>query len=377
MRDLRFSPQLLKVPIYIAGKSAEQVREELGLEQVIKLASNENPLGPSPKALAAFQQALTQAHRYPGLSERELRRGLAAHHGLSEDNFIIGNGGTDVLRMIAQGFVFDGGNTVMGRVTFPLYRLLTTMFGGESIQVEAGPDLALDLPALARAAGEDTRVVWLCSPNNPTGLTLSQAELDDLLDRLPAHVLLVLDESYHSYVTQPDAVDSLRYVRQGRPVVSVRSFSKSAGLANLRVGYGISAPQIIEYLMHTLLPFNTGGPAMRAAMASLEDHEHARASLELVDRERKFLLAHMSELGLICLPSQANFVLVGDVPGGGQAFADQVLRHGVIVRPLAAFGVPQAVRVSVGTRPENERLLQALAEVLSGAGERRILREGR
>jgi len=377
MRDLRFSPQLLKVPIYIAGKSAEQVREELGLEQVIKLASNENPLGPSPKALAAFQQALTQAHRYPGLSERELRRGLAAHHGLSEDNFIIGNGGTDVLRMIAQGFVFDGGNTVMGRVTFPLYRLLTTMFGGESIQVEAGPDLALDLPGMARAAGEDSRVVWLCSPNNPTGLTLAQAEVDKLLERLPAHVLLVLDESYQSYITQADALDSLRYVRQGRPVVSVRSFSKTAGLANLRVGYGISAPQIIEYLMHTVLPFNTGGPAMRAAMASLEDHEHARASLELVQREREFLLAHISELGLSCLASQANFVLVGDVPGGGQAFADQVQRHGVIVRPLAAFGVPQAVRVSVGTRPENERLLRALAEVLSGAGERRIEREGR
>ena len=377
MRDLRFSPQLLKVPIYIAGKSAEQVREELGLEQVIKLASNENPLGPSPKALAAFQQALTQAHRYPGLSERELRRGLAAHHGLSEDNFIIGNGGTDVLRMIAQGFVFNGGNTVMGRVTFPLYRMLTTMFGGEPIQVEAGPDLALDLPGMARAAGEDSRVVWLCSPNNPTGLTLAQAEVDKLLERLPAHVLLVLDESYQSYITQADALDSLRYVRQGRPVVSVRSFSKTAGLANLRVGYGISAPQIIEYLMHTVLPFNTGGPAMRAAMASLEDHEHARASLELVQREREFLLAHISELGLSCLASQANFVLVGDVPGGGQAFADQVQRHGVIVRPLAAFGVPQAVRVSVGTRPENERLLQALAEVLSGAGERRILREGR
>jgi len=370
VRDLKLSPHLLKVPLYIAGKSAEQVREELGLEQVIKLASNENPLGPSPKAMAALRQALAQAHRYPGLSERELRRGLAAHHSLSEDHFIIGNGGTDVLRMIAQGFVFDGGEAVMGRVTFPLYRLLTTMFGGRPVEVEAGPGLALDLPAMAEAVAADTRLLWLCSPNNPTGLALSRSEVDALVDRLPAHLLLVLDESYHDYITQPDVVDSLRYVREGRPVISVRSFSKAAGLANLRVGYGIAEPEIIEYLMHTLLPFNTGGPALQAALASLQDHEHARASLELVQREREFLVSSLGALGLSCLPSQANFALVNDVPGGGREFADELLQRGVIVRPMGGFGVPQAVRVSVGTRAENERLLRAVDELVSAMRQR-------
>lgn len=364
VKSFKLNPHLLKVPLYIAGKSGEEVQEELGLEQVIKLASNENPMGPSPKAVAALRDELAQAHRYPGLAERELRRALASHHSLSESHFIIGNGGTDVLRMIAQAFVFDGGETVMGRVTFPLYRLLTTMFGGRPVEVEAGQDLALDLPAMARAVGADTRLLWLCSPNNPTGLPLRQAEVDALLDRLPPHVLLVLDESYHAYLTHPEPLDSLRYVRQGRPVVSVRSFSKAAGLANLRVGYGVAEPEIIEYLMHTVLPFNSGGPAMWAALASLEDHEHARASQETVQREREFLHDHIRQLGLSCLPSQANFVLICQVPGGGQPFADALMRRGVIVRPMGGFGVPQGVRVSVGTRPENERFLSALADLI-------------
>ena len=372
MKDLRLSPQLLKIPLYVAGKSSEEVREDLELEEVIKLASNENPLGPSPKAVAALQQALAQAHRYPGISERELRRQLAAHHGhgLTPGHFIIGNGGTDVLRMIAQAFVFDGGDTVMGQVTFPLYRLLTTMFGGDSVEVEAGADLALDLPAMARAAGEDTRILWLCSPNNPTGLVLSRAEVDSFLGRLPGHLVVVFDESYRDYVTQPDAVDSLGYVLEGRPVIAVRSFSKLAGLANLRVGYGVARPDIIEYLQHTVLPFNTGGPAIRAAMAGLEDRAHRQASLALVTRERDFLLAGMTELGLSCLPGQANFLLAYDVPGGGQAFSERLLQRGIIVRPMGGFGLPGAIRVRVGTRPDNERFLAALAEAMSAVPER-------
>jgi histidinol-phosphate aminotransferase len=334
---------------------------------VIKLASNENPLGPSPKAVAALQQALAQAHRYPGVAERDLRRRLATHHELPEEAFIIGNGGTDVLRMIAQGFIFDGGETVMGRVTFPLYRLLTIMFGGKPLQVEPRADLALDLPAMADAVGERTRILWLCSPNNPTGLALAQAEAEALLNRLPGHVVVAIDESYCAYTTMPEAVDSVSYVREGRPVIAVRSFSKTAGLANLRVGYGIGRPDLIEYLMHTVLPFNTGGPAMQAAMASLDDSEHARASLELVEHEREFLIDGMGRLGLNCLPSQANFVLVRDVPGGGESFADRLMRQGIIVRPMVGFGLPGSVRVSVGTRPENQRLLKALVEVLNAA----------
>ncbi len=371
MKELKLNPQLLKVPLYVAGMSAEEVREELGLEEVVKLASNENALGASPKAVAALHESLQQAHRYPGIADRELRRRLADSHGegFTEKHFIIGNGGTDVLRMIAQAFIFEDGESVMGRVTFPLYSLLTTMYGGTSIKVDPAQGYALDLPAVAEAVGPDTRLVWLCSPNNPTGSIIEQGEADAFIGRLPDHVVVVFDESYCDYVTDEAAVRSTQYVLEGRPVVVVRSFSKSAGLANLRVGYGIAHPELIEYLLHTVLPFNTGAPVIQAALASMDDEEFKQRSRKLVEEQRDFLFSRMRELGLNAHPSQSNSVWVTDVPGGGHAFAEKILDSGVIVRPMAAFGEPDAIRVTVGTREQNERLLKAVSEALEVVGE--------
>ncbi|MFQ5923757.1 MAG: pyridoxal phosphate-dependent aminotransferase [Anaerolineales bacterium] len=371
MKELNLNPQLLKVPLYIAGKSAEEVREELGLQEVVKLASNENALGPSPKAVAALHESLQHAHRYPGIAERELRRQLANSHGtgFTAEHFIIGNGGTDVLRMVAQAFIFKAGESIMGRVTFPLYDLLTTMYGGTSIRVDPTEGYALDLPAMADAVGPDTRLVWFCSPNNPTGRVIEQGEADTFLDRLPDHVVVVFDESYCDYVTDGAAVQSTDYVLQGRPVISVRSFSKSAGLANLRVGYGIAHPDLIDYLLHTVLPFHTGAPVIQAAMASMDDHDFQQRSRKLVEEQREFLFSRLSDLGLNSHPSQSNFVLVTDVPGGGHAFAEKMARTGVIVRPMAAFGEPDAIRVTVGLREQNERLLKAVSETLNLAQE--------
>jgi histidinol-phosphate aminotransferase len=366
MKELRLDPKLLKVPLYVAGKSEEEVQEELGLQEVVKLASNENPLGPSPAAVAALHESLQHAHRYPGIAERELRRGLADAHGkgFTDKHFIIGNGGTDVLRMIAQAFIFDVGESVMGRVTFPLYSLLTTMFGGMSIKVDPAEGYALDLPAMAEAVGPDTRLVWFCSPNNPSGLIIGQSEADAFIDALPDHVVVVFDESYCDYVTDREVANSTRYVLQGRPVVVVRSFSKSSGLANLRVGYGIAHPELIEYLLHTVLPFNTGAPVMQAAMASMDDVEFQDRSRKLVQEERDFLFTRLGAMGLNSHPSQANFIFVTDVPGGGQEFAKMMLRTGVIVRPMDGFGEPNGIRVTVGLREQNEQLLKAVSEVL-------------
>ena len=371
MKELKLNPQLLKVPLYVAGKSAEEVREELGLEEVVKLASNENALGASPKAVAALHESLQQAHRYPGIADRELRRRLANSHGagFTEKHFIIGNGGTDVLRMIAQAFIFEAGESVMGRVTFPLYSLLTTMFGGTSIKVDPVEGYALDLPAMAKAVGPDTRLVWFCSPNNPSGSIIGQSEADAFIDTLPDHVVVVFDESYCDYVTDRSAVNSTQYVLQGRPVVVVRSFSKSSGLANLRVGYGIALPEIIEYLLHTVLPFNTGAPVIRAAIASMDDHEFKERSRKFVEEERDFLFTRLSDLGLNSHPSQANFIFVTDVPGGGQGFAEKMLHSGVIVRPMDAFGEPNGIRVTVGLREQNEQLLNAVSDILEVVGE--------
>jgi len=367
MDELVLNSQLLLVPLYVAGKSSEEVCQELGLGEVLKLGSNENPLGPSPMALAALCDALAKAHRYPGIAEHELRRRLVITHrnGLAEQHFIIGSGATDVLRIVAQAFIFDGGESVTCRVTFPLYALLTTMYGGRTIRVDPRPDYHLDLPAMADAITAQTRVVWLCSPNNPTGLALSQGEVDEFIEQLPEHIVVVFDEAYRDYVTDPDYADSLRYVRQGRNVIVVRSFSKSAGLANLRVGYGIAPPELIQYLLHAVLPFNTGGLAMAAAAASLDDHAFHHRSRELVQRERAFLYARLSEMGLTCLPSQANFLLVIDPPLGAQALVDALLQQGIIVRPMAGFGLPNALRVTVGLREQNERFLAAVRTVLA------------
>lgn len=367
MNGLMLNPQLLLVPLYIAGKNPEQVRQELGLGEVLKLGSNENALGPSPLALAALRDVLADTHRYPGIAEHRLRRKLVTYYrnGLAEQHFIVGSGATDVLRMIAQAFLFEGGESVTCRVTFPLYALLTTMYGGRAIRVNPRPDYHFDLPAMAEAVTAQTRVVWLCSPNNPTGLVLSQREVDEFMECLPEHVVVVFDEAYHDYVTDPDYADSLRYVRQGRNVIVVRSFSKSAGLANLRVGYGIAHPELIEYLLHTVLPFNTGALPMAAAAASLDDHTFRRRSRELVQRERAFLYARMWELGLTCLPSQGNFLLVVDPPLGAPALVDALLQQGVIVRPMAGFGLPNAFRVTVGSREQNEQFLATLRTVLA------------
>jgi histidinol-phosphate aminotransferase len=366
MSGPRFNPDLLKVPLYIAGKSADELREDLGLEEIVKLASNESPIGPSPQAIEAATQLLDQAHRYPGLVERNLRRKLAARLGpaLTEQNIVVGNGGSDVLRMITQAFVFDGGNTVMCRATFPLYQILTTTFGGRPQLVEPTRDYRHDLEAMAACIDADTRLVYLCSPNNPTGHVITQAEAEEFLARVPDHVVVVFDEAYHDYVTDAQCVDTLAYVESGRNVFSLRSFSKGAGLANFRVGYAIGRPELADYVRRTQLPFQTGGIALSAAAASLDDEAYHTRQRQVVLEEREYLSSALHKLNLDFLLGQANFVTIVDPPLPVAALVEALLRQGIIVRPLAAFGLPDAVRVTIGTHEENVRFVQALKIVL-------------
>ena len=364
-KGLRPHTHLLQVPLYVAGKSVDEISGELGLEDVLKLNSNENPLGPSPMAVAALKKSLSEMHRYPGTAERELRWKLSACHGLGEQHFVIGNGGTDVLRMIAQAFMGHGDESLLCRVSFPVYALLTTMYGGTVVKVEPDPDYHIDLAAMAEAVTDRTRIVWLCSPNNPTGYCLIQQSMDEFLARLPDGIIVVLDEAYADYATDRDCVKGVRYVQQGRNVVVVRSASKSLGLANLRVGYGIAPPHLIEYLMRTILPFGTGALALRAAAAGLDDQDFQRRCRELVLEERAFLSMRLSEMGLNCLASEANYLLVIDPPVDVPTLIDALLHQGVAVRSMGPFGLPNAFRVSIGLRSENERFLEALRRSLA------------
>jgi histidinol-phosphate aminotransferase len=366
LNGLKINQDLLSVPLYIAGRSMQEVREEYGLDEVIKLASNENPLGPSPRAMEALKKNVNLAHRYPGIAERELKRALAAHtgDGLSEENFIIGNGATDVLRMIAQGFVFDGGETVMCRASFPMYWIFTGMFGGKSVKVDPQEDFQIDLNAIHAAINQNTRIVWICSPNNPTGLVLNQGVFRKFMDIVPENVLVVFDESYRDFVEETDYAESLPYVMEGRNLIALRSFSKSGGLANLRVGYGIGYPDLIEYLHHTRLPFNTGALPLFAAKASLDDQAFLEKSRKIVLEERRFLYEQITGLGLNCLPSQSNFLLIYNLPAEDSFFEEEMMKRGLIIRAMTGFGQPGAIRVTAGDRGQNEAFISALASIL-------------
>ena len=369
MSNFPINPALLEVPLYIGGKSVEEVKEELGLERVVKLASNESPAGPSPLAIEAIKSALAEAHRYPGMADRDLRRKLAEYHqhALDEQNFVIGNGGTDVLRMLTQAFVFRGGNTIMSRATFPMYHILTTACGGTPRFVDPTPDYRHDLAAMLEQIDHDTRIIFLCSPNNPTGTVLSQSETEWFLERVPPEVVVVFDEAYADFVDAGDYADSLSFVADGRNVLTVRSFSKSAGLANLRVGYLIGHSEIADYVRHTQMPFHSSGIALRAAMASIADEEYRAACRRVVRKGREYLYSEISALQLECLPSQANFVCIVNLPLEASDMVDALLRRGYIVRAMSLFGMPEAVRVSVGTREQNEGFVAALAAVLAEA----------
>ncbi|MCC7362202.1 MAG: histidinol-phosphate transaminase [Anaerolineales bacterium] len=368
MSALRLNPSLLKVPLYIAGKSVAEVQEALGLDDVLKLASNENAIGPSPLALAAAQQALAEAHRYPGLADRDLRRRLGplTRPDFTEQHIMIGNGATDLIRLITQAFIFDGGEMVTSAITFPLYHICATMFGGTPVLAPPAANLGFDLPALAAAIGPDTRLVFICTPNNPTGMICRQPEVDDFLRQVPEHVLVVFDESYRDFADDPALPDPADYVAEGRNVIVIRSFSKSAGLANLRVGYAVARPDLVEYLHRAQLPFNTGTPALVAATASLDDQAYQERSRRLVHDELQWLYAALDALDLSYVRSQANFVLITDLPIDGFTLAERLSHRGVIVRPMGGWGLPAAIRVTVGAPEHNQRFAAALEAELAG-----------
>jgi histidinol-phosphate aminotransferase len=371
MKDLRLNPNLLTVPLYIAGKPIEEVQEEYGLSQVIKLASNEIPIGPSPLAMEAYQGALKDAHRYPGTGDKHLRRKLAESYNarcdasFAEDNFLTGNGLGDVLRMIAESFIVGGGETIICNPTFPLYPVLTFRFGGKPVFVPHR-NYHYDLAAMLDVISPDTRLIFICNPNNPTGTLVTNEEVGAFMARVPPSVVVVFDESYSELVDDLDYSNVVEYVKEGRDqVLLLRGFSKIYGMANLRIGYALGTRAMIEYLHHAQIVFNTGDPVFYAAMAALDDHDHIARVRQLIAEEKPFLYNGLAQLDLTCVPTQANFILLVNLPRDVKSIYEGLLRCGVIVRPAAAFGLPDAIRVTIGTHEENEKFLGALAQVLA------------
>jgi histidinol-phosphate aminotransferase len=350
---------------YEPGRPIEEVQRELGLTDVVKLASNENPLGPSPLAVAAAARALGTLHRYPDAPARALRSALAERLEVAVRQVVVGNGSTDLIDLVARAFLGPEHNAVVSEGAFARFRQVVLARNGHLRQVPLR-DWTHDLEAMARAVDGRTRLLFVATPNNPTGTWNRRAEIDRLLAALPPEVLVVLDQAYFEYaadVPEADHPDGVDLVRRGEPVMVLRTFSKVYGLAGLRVGYGVAAPEVIEAVDLVREPFNSNGPGQAGALAALGDHDHVRRTLDLTRRERDSLGRALAARNLHVLPSLANFLCV-DVGRPGAAVFRGLLRRGVIVRPLDGYGLPSCLRISVGAPAENERLLRALDEVL-------------
>ena len=356
------NPGILTQPVYEPGKPIDQVARELGLDPagIVKLASNENPFGPSPMAVAAGERALREGQLYPDGGYYAVRKKLSEKYGLEMNQFIIGAGSNEIIELIGHAFLAPGVECVMHQAAFIVYKLVTVMFGAKVVEVPL-QNMRQDLRHLAAAVTPRTRLVFLASPANPVGATNTAAEIEELVRALPPHVILVMDEAYSEFLENPPDLRPL--IAEGRKVIGLRTFSKIYGLASLRVGFGYAAPELIAVLQRTRQPFNVSGVAAAAAVAALDDDEFVtRCRTENLAGLAQ-LGAGFSKLGLEFVPGRGNFLLtkVGD----GVAVFDALQRRGLITRPVKPYGLPQWLRVTVGTRAQNERLLGALAEVLT------------
>jgi len=349
---------------YVPGKPVEELERELGIKNAIKLASNENPLGPSKKAIGVLTKGLLNLHRYPEGSGRLLREALAQKYKILPDQVILGNGSDEIMDLAAKTFLEPGDEALMGDLTFAIYQISVTAHHGVSVRVPL-KEGRYDLDGMARHFTPRTRLIFVCNPNNPTGTMVGQRDLVRFLDCLPTSVIVILDEAYQEYATSPDFPDSVGLVKQGRPLMVLRTFSKIYGLAGLRIGYGISQRKIVEYLNRVRLPFNTNSLAQSAAVAALGDEAHLRKSVRLNEDGKAFMTKALDELKLRYFPTQANFIYL-DVRQDGRSVYEALLREGVIVRHIQESWL----RVSIGRPTENRRFMRALKKVLSDLKEK-------
>jgi histidinol-phosphate aminotransferase len=355
--------QLREIAVYEPGKPIEETARELGVEPgaIVKLASNENPLGPSPKAVQAMHAALENAHLYPDGSGFCLCKAIAAKLGLAPENIILGNGSNEALEFLGHAFleVERQDEVIASEYAFVVYKLIATSFGARMIEVPS-PDFQQDLEAMLEAVTPRTRLIFIPNPNNPTGNLVSQPTIDSFVSRVPEQVIVVFDEAYFEFLDDPP--DTLQFVREGRNVIVLRTFSKIHGLAGLRIGYAVARPDVIEVLHRTRQPFNVNSIAQAGALAALQDDAHLRETKRVVDEGRAYLQEQFAEMKISFLPGVANFVMAN--VSDGCAVFEKLLRQKIIVRPLKGYGLPEWVRISVGTMEENKKLIAALREVI-------------
>ncbi len=358
--SLEVTPTIARLRPYEAGKPLEELARELGIADAIKLASNENPLGPSPKAVDAARAALSAAHRYPDASAHHLRARLAAKLGVSTEEVIQGNGSNELLELLVRTFTTPADHVVFADPSFVVYQLACLAHGVSFTAVPLVHDVH-DLSAMAAAVTPKTRLIFVANPNNPTGTYVGRRAMEEFLRSIPGHVLVALDEAYCEYADAPDYPDGVELRRVNERLVVLRTFSKVYGLAALRVGYAVAMPEIVDYMNRVRAPFNVSSPGQAAALAALDDVEHVARSVRENAVERTRIGRELASMAVGVTPSQANFVYC-EFRRPARAIYEALLRKGVIVRPFGSL--PTKLRVTVGTGTENDRFLGALREVL-------------
>ena len=347
---------------YVPGKPVEELERELGITGSIKIASNENPIGPSKLAISALQKSIGELNRYPDGDCFYLKKILAEKLGVKESNLIIGNGSNEVIEIIARTYLSDKDEAVYGEHAFIVYPIVTQAIGAGHV-VSPMPELVHDLEDFASRITDKTRIIFLANPNNPTGTIFRKSEFEKFLDRVPDNVIVIVDEAYFEYVEDKEYPDSLEYLNLGKNIVTVRTFSKIYGLAGLRVGYGIGNEEIISYVNRVREPFNVNSLAQAAAEAALDDTEHIERTKSINNTGMEYLAAEFERLGIPYIPSYTNFILM-DLETDPMPVYNSLLKEGVIVRPVGGYGLKSHLRVSVGLEEENKRFVTALEKVL-------------
>jgi len=353
---------ILDLVAYVPGKSIEEVERELGKKKWVKLASNENALGPSPRAITAIRKELSNLHLYPEGPCPDLKRALGQRFSVSEEKVVISNGADNVLSLIASAFLNEGEDAVMATPTFSVYSTVTRIMGAKPIEVNL-KEFTHDLPSMLNKVNHKTKLLFVCNPNNPTGTIVTKKALDEFVSRIPDWLILVLDQAYWDFADSPDYPEGLDYVREGRPVILLRTFSKVFGLAGLRIGCAIGRQDLIDCLCRVREPFPVHRLGQAGAVAALKDKVHARKSIQMVVEGRRYLYRELDKMGLFYLPSQANFVFM-DLRKDSKKALQDLLAEGVIIRPGYIWGYPTFARVTVGRPEDNRRFIKVLRKTL-------------
>jgi len=354
---------ILDLKPYIPGKPIEEVKRELGLEEVVKLASNETSVGPSPLAIEAIKKEVENINLYPESSSRLLREKIARKLNFDKEMIIIGNGADNIINLVGMAFINEGDEVITGEITFPAYETITKIMGGKLISVKL-ENFRFDLEEIIQRINEKTKIIFLCNPNNPTGTIVKKEAVDKFMRQIPEDIVIVFDEAYYDYVEDRNYPNTLSYVLKKKNVILLRTFSKIAGIAGVRIGYGIAKPELIGYLRQVSSPFPANRLAQVAAAASLDDEEHRRKVLRSNQEGKRYLYRELKKLGFFYVPTEANFVFI-DLKEDAEVIFEKLLKEGVIIRPGKTWGCPNFIRVTIGTLNESRKFIQALKEVLN------------